>query len=361
MDVSVVGCGAGACAAAVELLAAGHRVRIWSRSQATIAPHVGSGGIAYDGVLGAGLAVPALMTTDLSAALDGAGAAVVVLPTFLHAGVARAMIEAGVPADLPIILNPGHTGGALEFAQVFTQAGRRAPPLVEFSTLTYVARKYSPHSVTVTGRAGAVRAAPLGATSDVVDLAGRLFPGATAVPDVLASGLCNVNMVLHAPGAVLAAAWVEATGGDFTFYVEGMTEGVARVVRALDDERLAVARAFGHDLPNLMGEMQRIGTIDALEDPDDYRGAISAGSANQRIRAPGSFEHRYYKEDFGHGLLPFLEFARIAGVDVPVAGALMRLAETAVDTDYRAGGRTAEAMGIAGLSTAGLLEKVRAA
>ncbi len=361
MDVTVVGCGAGACAAAVELLAAGHRVRVWSRSQATIAPHLERGGIVYDGVLGDGLAMPQRMTTNLGEALAGADAAVVVLPTFLHAGVSRAMIDADMRVDMPVILNPGHTGGALEFVQAFVQAGRRPPPLVEFSTLTYVARKYSPDSVTVSGRAGAVRAASLGATRDVLDLAIGLFPGATPVPDVLASGLCNVNMVLHAPGAVLAAAWVEATGGNFTFYVEGMTEGVARTVRALDGERLAVARAFGHDLPNLMGEMQKIGTIDALDDPDDYRGAISAGSANQRIRAPGSFDHRYYKEDFGHGLLPFLEFAQIAGVDVPVAGALMRLAETAVDVDYRVGGRTAQAMGIAGLSLAALLEKVRAA
>lgn len=361
MDVTVVGCGAGACAAAVELLAAGHDVRVWSRSEATIAPHVRRGGIAYEGVLGEGLAVPSRMTTDLAGALRGAEAAIVVLPTFLHADVARSMIEADMRTDLPVILNPGHTGGALEFAQVFVGMGRRPPPLVEFSTLTYVARKYAPDSVTVSGRAGAVKAASLGAAPEVLDLAGRLFPGVTPVRDVIASGLANVNMVLHAPGSVLAAAWVEATGGNFTFYVDAMTEGVARVVRALDGERLAVARAFGHDLPNLMGEMQLIGTIDSLEDPDDYRAAISTGSANQRIRGPGSFDHRYYKEDFGHGLLPFLEFGRVAGIDVPVADALMRLAQTAVGVDYRVGGRTAEAMGLAGLSMAGLLEKVRAA
>ena len=81
-------------------------------------------------------------------------------------------------------------------------------------------------------------------------------------PDVLACDLANVNMVLHAPGAVLAAAWVEATRGDFTFYVQGMTPGVARVMRALDDERRAVARAFGHDLPSLDAEMQAIGTVE---------------------------------------------------------------------------------------------------
>ena len=74
------------------------------------------------------------------------------------------------------------------------------------------------------------------------------------------------------------------------------------------------------------------------------------GEANRRIKAPDSLQHRYYREDFGHGLLPFLELAAIAGVRTPVAQSLFTLAQTLVGVDYRAGGRTAAAMGIAGLS-----------
>jgi opine dehydrogenase len=96
-------------------------------------------------------------------------------------------------------------------------------------------------------------------------------------------------------------------------------------------------------------------------DVTDFRAAIAGGEANRRIKGPDSLEYRYYKEDFGHGLLPFLEFAQIADVNVPVATSLYRLAQAAVGTDYRIGGRTAEAMGIAGLSKDQLIEKVRAA
>ena len=45
---------------------------------------------------------------------------------------------------------------------------------------------------------------------------------------------------------------------------------------------------------------------------------------------------------------------------VPVAAALLRLAETLVGTDYRTRGRTAEAMGIAGLDRDGLIALVSA-
>jgi opine dehydrogenase len=186
-----------------------------------------------------------------------------------------------------------------------------------------------------------------------------LFRSAKIVPDVLACDLANVNMVLHSPGAVLGAAWVEATRGDFTFYVQGMTGAVARVMRTLDDERRAVARAFGHELPPLIEEMQAIGTVEAsIHDVDDLVAAISSGEANRKIKAPDSLQHRYYREDFGHGLLPFTALASIANVDVPVAVSLMRIAQTFLGFDLATDGRTAERMGIAGLDRNGLLKLV---
>jgi opine dehydrogenase len=361
MRVAVLGAGAGGAASVAELVQAGHEVRFWMRSPETLASHVALGGVAYEGKLGAGVAKPALMTTDLQAATAGADVAAVVIPTFSHATVARALVAVGWPSDRPVVLNPGHTGGALEFSETFARMARKAPPVVEFSTLTYVARKHRPDGVTVSGRAKEVKAAALGGGCDAIAVAASLYPGVKPVADVIASDLSNVNMVLHPPGAVLGAAWVEATGGNFTFYVEAMTPSVARVMKMLDRERRDVARAFGHELPNLIEEMKLIGTVEEhVTDMDDYRAAISGGEANARIKGPDSLEYRYYKEDFGHGLLPFLELAAIARVETPVARSLYCLAQIAVGTDYRAGGRTAEAMGIAGLSLRQLIDKVRA-
>ena len=358
MKVAILGAGAGGAAAVAELTAAGHDVVLWNRSEATLAPFAALGGVGYEGVLGEGLARPSLITADLNAAIAGVQAAVVVLPTFLHAPVARALAEAGWPDDLPVVLNPGHTGGALEFATAYARVRPVLPPIAEFSTLTYVARKYRPDRVTITGRARSVRAGALPGGDGALDAACSLFPGAEKVPDVLAADLANVNMVLHPPGAILAAGWVEATKGDFTFYVDAMTPGIARVMRALDDERRAVARAFGHDLPSLIDEMRRIGTVD--NDSDDFAEAVSGGAANARVKAPDSFAHRYYREDFGHGLLPFMDLAAIAGVETPVARSLFDLASAATGNDYRQGGRTAEAMGVAGLTRTQLLERVGA-
>lgn len=360
MKVAILGAGAGGAASVAELVLAGHEVRLWARSKPTLDPFVQLNGVAYDGLLGQGVAVPAAISTDLAAIVAGVDVAVVALPTYSHAPVAKALAGVGWPSDKPVILNPGHTGGALEFATAFADSGRTAPPVIEFSTLAYVARKYRPDCVTITGRARQLKAAILGGGVDMVEIAASLFPGVVPVADVIASDLSNVNMVLHPPAAVLAAAWAEATKGDFTFYVDALTPGVERLMKRLDAERLTVARAFGHDLPNLIEEMKLLGTVEAhVTDIDDYRAAISSGEANSRIKGPDSLDHRYYREDFGHGLLPFMELAAIAEVETPVAHALFNLAQIAVGTDYRKGGRTAQAMGIAGLSRGQLMKKVR--
>jgi opine dehydrogenase len=82
---------------------------------------------------------------------------------------------------------------------------------------------------------------------------------------------------------------------------------------------------------------------------EDFTAALRGGKANQAIRAPDSHEHRYYREDFGNGLLPFIELAAIARFEIRQA---------VCGTDFRQSGRTALAMGIAGLSLKDLMQKV---
>lgn len=356
MTIAVLGAGAGGLAAAVELTRAGHEVVLWNRNPERLEPHRQSG-IRFSGVFGDGALAPAGMTPDLDAAINGADAVVVCLPSVVHPQLFADL--AGLGCSAPIILNPGHTGGALHLRQVFAQAGVALPPVVEFSTLTYIGR-VNDGVVTIGGRAARISAGALPGGQQALEWARTLFPGVVAAPDVLASSLSNVNLVLHPPGAVLSAAWVEATGGDFTFYVDAMTPAVARVIEAFDAERLAVALAFGHRLPTLMAEMTALGSVDAdAASRGDTAAAIRGGIANSTIKAPDSLGHRYYQEDFAFGVLPFTALAGIAGVDVPVAAALLRLGETLTGGGLLERGLTAERLGIAGLDRDTLMAVVR--
>ena len=210
------------------------------------------------------------------------------------------------------MLNPGHTGGAFEFETAYRELTSDIPAIAEFATLAYVARKPASDTINISGRAVALRAAALPGGENALQLACELFPGTYDSGDVIACDLSNINMVVHPPGAILGAAWVEATRGNFTFYVQGMTPGVIEIMRALDRERMSVAKAYGHDLPTIIDEMKAVGTVPADADSSDYA-AIAAGEANRRIMAPDTLAHRYYREDLNHGLVPFLAYAKAGG------------------------------------------------
>ncbi len=356
--VAILGAGAGGLSAVAELTSRKHQVRLWNRSAGALEPFRESGYVEYEGIFGEGAAQPESISSDLEKILDGVDVILICLPTFAHSAVAHAIADTKY-CSTPIILNPGHTGGALEFQTVFHERKIAPPPIAEFSTLTYVARKYRENRVTITGAAKSIRLAALPGGEEAARLGSELYPAANIVGDVMATSLANVNLILHPPCAVLGSAWIEATGGDFTFYVEGMTPGVSRVMKSLDNERLAMGKAFGHNLPTLIEEMSAIGTVEKKDaEGGELVQAISGGEANRKIKAPDSLQHRYYREDFGHGLVPFIALAEIAGVETPVAASLLNLGEALTGKDFRTTGRNAAKMGIAGLDKNALLEKI---
>lgn len=355
--VAVLGGGGGGLSATVELCQAGHDVQVWNRNPATIAASLETGEVRYAGVLGTGTVRPALITTDLAAALRGIDVVVACLPSVAHARLFIDLAASGL--RVPVVLNPGQTGAALHARQVWIERGAPLPPLVEFSTLTYVARVID-GTVRTSGRASVVRAACLPGGEEALAWGQRLFPAACPVDDVLASSLSSVNLVLHPPGAVLALAWVEATGGTFTFYVDGMTPGVVAVLLALDDERRALAKTFGHDLPSICDEMAAVGTVDRTgRSRDDVGAAIRGSIANREIQAPDSTAHRYYREDFAFGLLPFVTLAEIAGLPVVTARALLFLGQLAVSGGVGSEGLDRCRLGLEGCSLDDLLAIVR--
>ena len=67
---------------------------------------------------------PSEIVTDLGDGLDGSDLALVCLPSLAHEPVIVALADAGVRC--PIVLNPGHTCGALHAAAVFSDSRSRA-------------------------------------------------------------------------------------------------------------------------------------------------------------------------------------------------------------------------------------------
>jgi opine dehydrogenase len=239
--VAVIGAGNVGCALAADLALQGVEVRLFNRSPGRLAAIRDAGGITVTGEID-GLAAPALVTGSLEEAVDGAGVVAVAVPTVSLPTYAAALAQATTAEQL-IWLNPGHSGGALYLAAELARAGRGERTICQLTTASHISRLTGPATVRVFLRAPAsVAALPAGRLEECHRRLDALLPGQFGrAQSVLEADLANLNAILHPPGMVCNAGWIEATGGKFGFYAEGSGRAVAQVMDAIDHERLGLA------------------------------------------------------------------------------------------------------------------------
>lgn len=349
--VAVLGAGHGGCAAAADLTARGYHVHLHARREASLEPLRQNGGITARGVQQGTFPI-ALMTTDVAEAVEGADVIMLVVPSVAHeyyAGALAALIDGSVP----LLMNPGHTGGGLHVLEALRRAGYLGSVKIgETVSLTYVARMEEPATVGIYAYATnlAFAALPSRHADELFGYAHQLYPELVQVSNVLETALANMNAVFHPPGMILNAGWIERTAGDFLFYREGITPAVGRVTQAIDDERIAVAESLGVPCRPFLDSFLASGlTTPEARATGSISTACEASEPNRTIRSPSSLDHRYVHEDVGGGLVPIAELGKLAGVPTPTIDAVIHLASSAIGIDYRQVGVTLESMGLGGL------------
>jgi opine dehydrogenase len=352
--IAVLGAGNGGCAAAADLTLRGYEVRLFSRSETTLAPLLQRGGIELVEGGKEGFAVPSLLTTNIAEAVEGVDLIITAIPAVAHEFLAHSLAPF-LKNGQRILLNPGHTGGSLHFAHLLRGSQPRAKiTLCETVTLTYICRMPLPARVEVYRRTTHLRCAafPGKYTAELVREIGAIFPNVVPAENVLETGFSNINAVMHPAGMLGNAGWIEKTGGDFYYYREGITPSVGAWIEAVDKERLNIVERLGLKPLSFVDIFHQAGlTSDEARASGSVYRAIHESEPNRTIKSPGTLDHRYIKEDVGYGLVPMAEIGRLVGVGTPVIDALITLASVISRTDYRRQGLTLEAMGLAGVST----------
>ena len=171
---------------------------------------------------------------------------------------------------------------------------------------------------------------------------------------VLHTGLNNMGAIFHPALTLLNAGRIESTNGDFQFYIEGVTQSVARMLEALDRERVTVAASLGIRGRTAMEWLKM--AYDATG--DDLNEAIHNQTGYFGIKAPSTLNHRYIFEDVPMSLVPIAALGQRYGVSVRGMDAIIRLACIVHRTDYWRRGRTLDKMGIDNLSVGELTQYV---
>ncbi len=344
--IAVLGAGNGAHAFAGDLGRRGYRVRLYNKFAHEIVHLQASGGVRLEDAV-EGFGPLEMATTDVEPVVSEADLILVVVPAIAHA----AMAEACAPHlrdGQVIVLNPGRTGGAMEFRQVLRDCGVTARVLVaEAQTLLYTCRLSGPACVRVTTikRQVPLAALPARDTPQVLSVLNPIYPAFVAAADVIETGLDNIGAVFHPGTVILSAARIES-GVPFEFYRD-MTPAVVRLLETVDEERLATARAYG---VRATSASEWLGlSYDGIEGGTLYE-RIHSNRAYAGISAPSSLETRYVLEDVPTGLGPIASFGRLAGLEMRAIGGLVDVACALYRRDFWREGRNSERLGIAGLS-----------
>jgi opine dehydrogenase len=355
--IAILGAGNGGCAAAADLTLRGFQVRLFARSESTIAKlaKLGEIELVESGVRKK--AAPYFMSPHLPPVVQGVDLIVIATPAVGHEYLAKGLANY-VGDGQRILLNPGHTGGSLHFANLLRQLGCKAQvQLCETVTLTYICRMPQPGRVEIYRRTTNLRCAALPGkhTTELVGEIQSVFPNVIAAANVLETGFSNINAIMHPAGMLGNAGWIEKTGGDFLYYREGITPSIGAWIDALDGERLEIVRALGLTPLRFVDIFHGAGltTTEARDSGSAYQ-AIHESEPNFTINSPPSLDHRYIKEDVGYGLVPMAEIGKLLGIETPVMDALITLASVALGIDFRVEGLALEKMGLAGVGLADL-------
>ena len=347
-----MGAGNGGCAAAADLTLRGFEVRLFSRTDKTLLPIMKRGGITLVEAGDEKFAGLFFVSPLIIPVVTGADLIIVAAPAVAHEYLAKSIAPYLSDGQI-ILLNPGHTGGSLHFAQLLRSFGCKVDfKLCETVTLTYICRMPKPARVEVYRRTTNLRCAafPGKHTEELVRAVSAVFPNIVVAANVMETGFSNINAIMHPAGMLGNTGWIEKTGGDFYYYREGITPTIAAWIEEVDEERLEIVNRLGLKPLRFIDIFYQAGltSVDARASGSVYR-AINESEPNRTIKSPATLDHRYVKEDVGYGLVPMAEIGRLMEVTTPVMDALITLASVALGIDFRSEGLTLEKMGLGGI------------
>jgi opine dehydrogenase len=339
----------------------GYQVTMWSPFSWEVQPVEESGGVEVIGPEVTGFGKVAKVTRSLDEAVKGADLIMIVAPALSHRPYAS-LLAPMLTNGQRILLNPGRTGGALEFARTLNRFACSANVILgETQTFIYAAERRGPNKVEILKEKFRMRAAALPSADNdaLMEYVRDLYPQIEPAQNVLETSLNNVAPVVH-PGTVMLNTQVierTAAGEDLKFYKNQVTRTIASLVmEKVDREKQAVARALGlREVWSLLDWYRESYHVVG----EDIYDALMRNPYYEGFSAPSHFlAQNHILDDVPNSLVPIASFGRTTGVPTPTIDSLIHLASAMCGIDWWQEGRTADSLGLGGMSPTEMLHHV---
>lgn len=347
LKFAVVGAGHGGKAIAAHLAIKGFKVNLYNRTFSRIQPIKKMRGIELEGEV-KGFGKLNIVTSDIEKAIRGVDVIMVVVPANGHNYVAR-ICAPFLNENQVVVLNPGRTCGALEFLNVLREEGNQKDIVIaEAQTFIYASRGMGPAAVKIfrIKQAIPVAAIPSRKTEMVVEKLNVAFPEFIPAASVIETSFNNMGAVFHPSITILNLSRIESTLGNFQFYIEGVTQSVAKILEAVDKERVMVARKL--KCAKVYSAIEWLSMAYNVVE-DNLFDAMHSNPGYVGIMAPKTINVRYITEDVPMSLVPISEFGKIFGLKTRVIDSLIDIANSIFKKDFRESGRNLSRLGLEGL------------
>lgn len=354
---AIIGGGNGGQTMAGHLAMLGERVRLFDVAPFTVELIDRQKGIRLTGVM-EGFGALEFATHDIQKALEGADIIVVVLPAIYHKSIADQCARHLKDGQI-VFLHPEASCGALVFKKALKEAGSAADVTIgAASTLLYATRIAEPGTVHLSGIKHMLYMAALPASRGglLKETIGALLPNFRLAPNVLFTSISNSNAMMHPAPSLLNVARIEA-GQDYLYYTEGITPSIGAFVERMDEERLALGRAFGLKIESMRENYLNMYNSGDMTENDSLSELCRKVKAYRSIKAQKTLRTRYLFEDVPYSLVALQSLAKIAKVKTPYIDAVVRLARGMLPGELDEG-RTCGALGIEGMTKDALLNYV---
>jgi opine dehydrogenase len=360
LKVAVIGAGNGGQAFAAHMALKGNEVNLFGLSNEELKPIREKGGIELKrGLQGFGRL--SKVTTAIDEAVEDAELIMVVTPSVILHTIAT-LLNRYLKDGQVVVLNPGRTFGALEFAQVTKNLGCRAKFfLAETFTLLYACSLDGPALVDIFGVKSGVQIAafPSLYNEKVLDLIHRAgFPQFIPAENVLQTSLNNCSPITHPAPTLLSFSLIQSSD-ELYYYQDAITPHVATYVEKIDNERVALGKALGinvisaREFYNLIYNVTGRNLYEVFQNVPAYKGTFKPSkdlmTGNNII------------DEIPKSLIPLYCLGKALNVPTPTIKTVIDLACQICEVNFWSIGRTLRNVGLEGLTAKEMIEFVNRA
>jgi len=348
----VIGGGNGGQATAGHLAIMGEKVRLYDIFEETCEIINSKGGIQLQGVI-EGFGKIEFATTDMGKALKDATNVIIVAPAFAHADIAKKCAPF-LTAEQMVLMHPSTMFGSIEFSKILKENGNNENIAIgETISLLYAARLIEAGAVNILGIKNVLPLSvfPSSRLNEFSDKFTAVFPQLKEhYENVLEIGLQNLGCVFHPLPTLMSTSLIESDK-DWLYYYDGISESVGKVLKDLDNERVAIGHAVGLNLASLEETMKDLYGVSG-NSVSDIIGKVEAYAG---VKGQKNINTRYLTEEIPYALIPMISLAKKVNVNTPIMEAAVVLAESVLQQDLHKNARTLESVGIGDMDMSELM------